>query len=115
VEHRLRVFEDRLLRIFGSKNDDVIKGWRNLHNEELHNLYSSPSIIRMIKSRTMRGEGHVARMGDKRNAYRTLVGKPEGKRPLGRHKRRWEDNNKMDLREIEWGGMDLIDLAQDRD
>jgi hypothetical protein len=81
----------------------------------LHNLYSSPSIIRIIKSRRMRWAGHVARMGDKRNAYRILVGKPEGKRPLGRSRRRWVDNIKMDLREIGWVGVDWIDMAQDRD
>jgi hypothetical protein len=86
-----------------------------MHNEKLHNLYCSPSIIRIIKSRRMRWAGHVARMGEKRNAYRILVGKPEGKRPLGRPRRRWEDNIRMDLREIGWGGMDWIDLAQDRD
>jgi hypothetical protein len=78
------VFENRVLRIFGPKRDEVIGGWRKLHNEELHNLYSSPSIIRIIKSRRMRWAGHVARMGEKRNAYRILVGKPEGKIPLGR-------------------------------
>jgi hypothetical protein len=88
--------------------------WRNLHNEELHNLYSSPSIIRMIKTRRMRRAGHVARMGAKRNAYRILVGKPEGKRPLGRPIHKWVDNKKMDFREIGWGFMDWIDLAQDR-
>jgi hypothetical protein len=77
--------------------------------------YFSPSIIRMIKSRRMRWEGHVARMGEKRNAYRILVGKPEGKRPLGRPRRRWVDNIKIDLREIGWDGMDWIDLAQNRD
>jgi hypothetical protein len=93
----------------------VIGGWRKLHNEELHNLYCSPSIIRIIKSRRMRWAGHVARMGEKRNVYRILVGKPEGKRPLGRPRRRWEENIRMDLREIEWGGMDWIELAQDRD
>jgi hypothetical protein len=93
----------------------VIGGWRKLHNEELHNLYCSPSIIIMIKSRRMRGAGHVARMGKKRNAYRILVGKSEGKRPLGRPRCKWEDNIKMDLREIEWGGIDWIYLAQDRD
>jgi hypothetical protein len=87
----------------------------NLHNEELHNLYSSPSIIRMIKSRRMRWAGHVARMGEKRNAYRVLVGNPEGKRPLERPRRRWVDNIKMDLREIGWDDGDWIDLAQDRD
>jgi hypothetical protein len=80
-EHRPRVFENRTLRrIFGPKRDEVTGGWRKLHNEELHNLYSSPSIIRMLKSRRMRWAGHVARMGEKRNAYRKLVGKPEGKR-----------------------------------
>jgi hypothetical protein len=77
-------------------------GWRKLHNEELHNLYSSPSIIGIIKSRRMRWAGHVARMGEKRNAYRILVGKPEGKRPLGIPERRWVDNIKMDLRKIGW-------------
>jgi hypothetical protein len=83
-EHRLRVFENRVLRrIFGPKRDEVTGGWRQLHNEELHKLYSSPSIIRMIKSRRMRWAGHVARMGAKRNAYRILVGNPEGNRPLG--------------------------------
>jgi hypothetical protein len=89
--------------------------WRKLHNEELHRLYSSPSIIRMIKSRRMRWSGHVARMGEKRNAYRILVGKPEGKRSLGRSRRRWVDNINMDLREIGWDGVDWIVLAQDRD
>jgi hypothetical protein len=89
-----------LRRIFGPKSDDVTGGWRKLHNEELHNLYSSPSIIRMIKSRRMRWAGHVRRVGDNRNACRILVGKPEGKRPLGRPRRRWVDKIKMDLREI---------------
>jgi hypothetical protein len=89
--------------------------WRKLHNEELHNLYSLPKIIRMIKSRRMRWAGHVARMGKKRNAYRILVRKPEGKRPLERPRRKWVYNIKIDLREIEWDGMDWIDLAQDRD
>jgi hypothetical protein len=87
------VFENRVLRkIFGPKRDEVIRGWRKLHNEELHNLYYSPSIIRIIKSRRMRWAGHVERMGEKRNACRILVGKTEGKRPLGRPRRRWEDN-----------------------
>jgi hypothetical protein len=112
-EHRLRVFENRMLRgIFGPKRDEVIGGWRKLHNEELHNLYCSPSMIRIIKSRGMRWVEHVARMGEKRNAYRILVGKPEGKKPIPRC--RWEDNIKMDLREIGWGDMDWSDLAQDR-
>jgi hypothetical protein len=115
-EHRLRVFEKRVLRrIFGPKRDEVLGGWRKLHNEELHNLYCSPSIIRMIKSRRMRGAGHVAQMEDKRNAYGILVGKPERKRPLGRHRRRKEANIRMNLREMGWGGIDWIDLAQDRD
>jgi hypothetical protein len=97
-EHRLRVFEGRVLRrIFGPKRDEVTAEWRKLHNEELRNLYSSPSIIRIIKSRRMRWAGHVAQIGEKRNAYRLLVGKPEGKRPLGRLRRRWVDNIRMDL------------------
>jgi len=89
--------------------------WRKLHNQELNDLYSSPSIVRVIKSRRMRWAGHVARMGEGRGLYRVLVGKPEGKRPLGRPRRRWEDNIKMDLQEVAGGGMDWIDLAQDRD
>jgi hypothetical protein len=88
-----------LRRIFGPKRGEVTGGGRKLHNEELHKLYSSPSIIRMIKSRTMSWAEHVARMGEKRNAYRILVGKSEGKRPLGRPRRRWVDNIKIDLRE----------------
>jgi hypothetical protein len=101
--------------IFGSKRDEVTGDWRKLHNEELHNLYSSPSIIRMIKSRRMRWAGHIARMGEKRNAYRILVGKPEGKRPLRRPRRRWVDNIKMDFRVVGRDGMDWIDLSEDRD
>jgi hypothetical protein len=102
-EHKLRVFKNRLLwRIFGPKRNVVMGGWRKLHYEELHNLHSSQIIIRMIKSRRMRLAGHVARMGQKRNVYRILVGKPEGKRPLVRPRHRWVDNIKMDLRE---GGM----------
>jgi hypothetical protein len=88
--------------------------WRKLHNKELHDLYSSSNIIRIIKSRRMRWAGHVARMGEKRNAYRLLVGKPEGKRPLGRPRRRWVDNSRMDLGEVGWGDVDCIGLAQDR-
>jgi hypothetical protein len=86
-----------------------------LHNEELHNLYSSPSIITMVMSRTMRRVGHVVRKGEKRNAYRILVGKPEGKQPLGRSRHRWVNNIKIDLRELGWVDMGRIDLAQDKD
>jgi hypothetical protein len=93
----------------------VTGGWRKLHNEELLNLYSSRSVIRKFMSRRIRYAGHVARMGAKRNAYRISMGKPEGKRPLGRPRRRWVDNIKTDLREIGWDGMGWIDLAQDRD
>ncbi|KAJ4430052.1 hypothetical protein ANN_22260 [Periplaneta americana] len=115
-EHRLRVFENKVLRkIFGAKRDEVTGEWRKLHNTELHALYSSPDIIRNIKSRRLRWAGHVARMGESRNAYRVLVGRPEGKRPLGRPRRRWEDNIKMDLREVGYDDRDWIDLAQDRD
>jgi hypothetical protein len=92
-----------LRRIFGPTRDEVTGEWRKLHNRELHNLYSSPDIIRQIKSRRMRWAGHVARMGEGRNLYRVLVGKPEGKRPLGRPRRRWEDGIRMDLEEIGWG------------
>jgi hypothetical protein len=110
------VFENRVLRrIFGPKRDEVTGGWRKLHNEELHNLYSSPSIIKMIKSRRLRWAGHVARRGEKMNAYRILVGKPDGKRPPGIPRRRWVDNIQMDLREIEWNVLHWIDLVQDRD
>jgi hypothetical protein len=114
-EHRLRVFENRLLRrIFGPKRDEVSGEWRKLHNEELRDLYSSPSIIRIIKSRRMRWAGHVACMGEKRSAYRLLVGKPEGKRPLGRPRRRWVDNIRKGLGEVGWRDVDWIGLAQDR-
>jgi hypothetical protein len=114
-EHRLRVFENRVHRkIFGPKRDEVTGEWRKLHNEELRVLYSSPSISRIIKSRRMRWAGHVARMGEKRNAYRLLVENPEGKRPLGRPRHRWVDNIRMDLGEVGWGGEDWIGLAQDR-
>jgi hypothetical protein len=100
-EHRLRVFENRVLRrIFGPKRDEVTSECRKLHNKELHYLYYSPCIIRIIKSRRMRWVGHVARMGEKRNAYRLLVGKTERKRPLGRPRRRWLDNIRMDLGEV---------------
>ncbi|KAJ4444568.1 hypothetical protein ANN_06363 [Periplaneta americana] len=115
-EHRLRVFENKVPRkIFGAKRDEVTGEWRKLHNTELHALYSSPDIIRNIKSRRLRWAGHVARMGESRNAYRVLVGRPEGKRPLGRPRRRWEDNIKMDLREVGCDDRDWIGLGQDRD
>jgi hypothetical protein len=108
------VFENRVLRrIFGPKRDEVKGEWRKLHNEELHKLYSSPDIIRQVKSRRMRWAGHVTRMGEERKVYKVLVGKPEGKRPLGR--RRWEDGIGMDLRETGLGGVDWIRLAQDKD
>jgi len=95
---RLRVFENKVLRrIFGPKRDEVTGEWRKLHNEELNCLYCSPNTVRVIKSRRMRRAGHVARMGKGRGVYGVLVGKPEGKRPLGRPRRRWEDNIKMDL------------------
>jgi hypothetical protein len=105
------VFENRVLRrTFGPKRDGVTGGWRKLHNEELNNLYSSPSIIRIIKSRRMRWAGHVARMGEKRNVHRSLLGKPEGKRPLGRPRCSWIDNIKKDLLEIGLGVVDWIGL-----
>ncbi|KAJ4436544.1 hypothetical protein ANN_16575 [Periplaneta americana] len=115
-EQRLRVFENKVLRkIFGAKRDEVTGEWRKLHNAELHALYPSPDIIRNITPRRLRWPGHVARMGESRNAYRVLVGRPEGKRPLGRPRRRWEDNIKMELREVGYDGRDWINLAQDRD
>jgi hypothetical protein len=93
------VFENRVLReIFGLKRDELKARWRKLHNKELHNLYSSPSIIRMMKSQRMRWAGHITRMREKRNAYKILVGKPEGKSPLGKPRRKWVDNIKMNLR-----------------
>jgi hypothetical protein len=97
------------------KGNEVTGEWRRLHNKELYALYSSLIIIRVIKSRRLRWAGHVARMGERRGAYRALLGKPEGRRPLGRPRRRWENSIKMDLREVEWGGMDWINLAEDRD
>jgi hypothetical protein len=90
-------------------------GWRKLHNEELHGLYSSPSIVRVIKARRMRWAGHVVHMGEVRGAYNILVGRPEGRRPLGSPLRRWKDNIKMDLREIGFGDVDWIHWVQDRD
>jgi hypothetical protein len=115
-EHSLRVFENKVLgRIFGPKRDEVTGGWRKLHNEELLGLYSLPSIFRVIEARRMRWAGHVARMGEVRGAYNILVGRPEGRILLERPRRIWEDNIKMDLREIGFGDVDWIHGAQDRD
>jgi hypothetical protein len=114
-EHKLRIIENRVLRrIFGPKRDGVTGGWIKLHNEKLHNLYSSPSIIRIVKSRWMKWAGQVEQMGEKRNVYRLLVRKPEGKRPLGRPRRRWIDNIKMDILQIGMNVVDWIRLAEDR-
>jgi hypothetical protein len=110
-EHRLRVFENRALRNISGPKREEDGSWRKLHNDELHSLYSSPNIIRVIKSRRMRWAEHVARMGEGRDVYRVLVGRPEGKRPLGRPKRRWEDNIKMNLRELGTDGANWIQLA----
>jgi hypothetical protein len=108
-EHRLRVFENKVLRrIFGPKGDEVTGGWRKLRTEELRDLYPFPSKVRIIKSGRMRWAGHVARMGEKINAYRLLVGKPEGKRPLGKPRRRWVDNIRMDLVEVGWSVPQLV-------
>jgi hypothetical protein len=113
-EHRLRVFENRVLRrIFGPKREED-ESWKRLHNDELHSLYSSPNVVRVIKSRRMRWAGHVARIGEGRSVYRVMVGRPEGKRPLGRPRRRWKDNIKIDLREIGIDGVNWIRLAQVR-
>jgi hypothetical protein len=112
----LRAFENRLLRrIFGHKREKMAGGCRRLHNEELYNSYTSPSIIGVIKSRSVRWSGHVARKRPMRNAGNTLVEKPEGKRTLGRPRRRWKDTIRMDLREVGWEGVDWIHLIQDRD
>jgi hypothetical protein len=113
-EHRLRVFENRVLRtIFGPKREED-GSWRLLHNDELHSLYSSPSIVRVIRSRTMRWAGHMSRMGEGRGVYRVLVGEPERKRPLGIPRHRWEDNINLYLREMGIDGSSWILLAQDR-
>jgi len=115
-ERKLRVFENMVLRrVFGPRRDEVTEEWRRLYNEELNDLHSSPNIVRVITSRRMRLAGHVARMGDERGVYRVLVGKPEGKRPLGRSRNRWVDNIRMGLQEVGCGYMDWIGLAQDRD
>jgi len=115
-ERKLRVFENMVLRrIFGTRTDEVTGEWRRLHNKELYDLYSSPNIVRVIKSRRMIWAWHVALMGEESGVYRVLVGKQEGKRPLGRPRSRWVDNIKMDLQEVGCGYMDCIGLAQDRD
>ena len=103
------------MRIFERKRGKVTREWRKLHNEELNDMYTSPNTVRVLKSRRMRWAGHVACVEELRGACRVLVGKPEGKRPLGRLRRRWEDNIKMDLREVGCGGMEWIELVQDRD
>jgi hypothetical protein len=115
-EHRLRVFENRVLRrVFRPERDEVTGEWRKLHNEELNELYSLLNIVRVVKSSRMRWAGHVARMGEDSGVHRVLVWRPEGKRPLGRPRRRWEDNIKMDNQEIGGGHGDWMELAQDRD
>jgi hypothetical protein len=115
-ECRLRVFENRVLRrVFGPKRDEVTGEWRKLHNEELEDLYSLPNIVRMVKPRRMRWAGHMARMGERKGVYGVLVGRPEGKRPFGRRRHKWEDNIKMDLQEVGEGFGDWMELAQDRD
>jgi hypothetical protein len=107
-EHRLRVFENRVMRkIFGPKREED-GSWRKLHNDELHSLYSSPNTVRVIKSRRLRWAGNMARMGEEGGVYRVLVEKPESKRPPGRPRRRWEDNIKMDLRKIGIDGVKWI-------
>ena len=110
------MFENRVVRrVFGPKMDEITEEWRKLHKEELSDLYSLPSIVRVVKSRRMRWAWHVALMGEGRGVHRVLIGKPEGKRPLGRPRRRWEDNIKMDLKEVGGSCGDWMELAQDRD
>jgi len=115
-ERKLRVFENMVLRgIFGPRWDEVTGEWRRLHDEELNDLYSSPNIVRVIKSRRMRWTGHGARIGEEREVYRVLVWKQKGRRTLGRPRRRWVDNIRTDLQEVGCVYMDWIGLAQDRD
>ena len=104
-----------LMRIFGPRRDEVSGECRKLRNEELNDLYSSPNIVRVIKSRRMGWAGHLACVGERRGVYRVLVGKPEGNRPLGKPRRRWEDNIRTDLQEMGCGGLDWIKRAQNRD
>ena len=115
-ERKLRLFENVVLRrIFEPRRDEETGEWRRLHNEELNDLYSSPNIVRVIKSRRMKWAGHVVRIGEERGVYRVLVGKLEGRKPMGRPRCRWVDNIRMDLQEVGCGYMDWIGLAQDRD
>ena len=115
-ERRLRVFENRMLRrIFVPMRDEVTRKKRKLHKEELIDLYSSPNIVRAIKWRRLKWAVHVARMGNRIGVYRVLVAKPEGKRLFGRARLRWENNIKMDLQEVECGGMDWVELTEDRE
>jgi hypothetical protein len=115
-EHRLRVFENRVLRrMFRFNRDGVTAEWRRLHDEKLYSLCCTLNISRVIKSRKMKWAGHVGRMGDRSGACRVLVWRPDRRRPLGRPRHRWEDNIKMDLQALEWGGIDWIDLAEDMD
>jgi hypothetical protein len=115
-ERRLKVFENRVLRrVFGPRRDEVTGEWRKLHNEELNDLYFLPNIVRVVKSRRMRWAGHVARMVEGRGVHRVLVGKPEGRRPLGRPRLRWEDNIKRDLQEVGEDCGDCMERALDRD
>jgi len=114
-ERRLRVFGKRMLRIFGPKRDEVTRERRKLHNEEINVLYSSPNIVRVKKVAKNEMGGACSAYGEGRSVYRVLVGKPGGKRPVGRSRRRWEDNIKMDFQEVGSGGMDRIELTQDRD
>jgi len=110
------VFKNRVLRrVFGPKRDEVTGEWRKPHNEEPNDLYSLPNVVRVLKSRRLRWAWHVARMGEDSGVHRVLVGKPEGKKPLRRLRRRWEDNIKMDLQEVGGGRGDWMELAQDRD